>query len=66
MKTLKGMKNFYSLENKKLVDLKSIEGGIAAGSTFNVNSGATGVNSSETRVFDDNGNYLRTLYWTWA
>jgi putative peptide modification target (TIGR04139 family) len=28
MKKLKGMKNFSSLENKKLNDLKSISGGI--------------------------------------
>lgn len=66
MKKLKGMKNFSSLENKKLVDLKSIEGGVAAGSTFNITSGATGVNTSETRVFDDGGGYVRTLYWTWG
>jgi putative peptide modification target (TIGR04139 family) len=64
MKKLKGMKNFSSLENKKLEDLKSIVGGIAAGSRFSVGSGQVGVNTSESRVFDDNGNFLWSTYLT--
>ncbi|MEN2435781.1 hypothetical protein AAH994_10240 [Weeksellaceae bacterium A-14] len=64
MKTLKGKKKFSSLENKKLVDLKSIEGGFAAGSRFNVYSGEMGVNTSEARVFDDNGSFLYSFFIT--
>lgn len=65
MKKLTGMeKDFSSLENKKLIDLKSINGGIAAGSRFNVYSGEVGVNTSEARVFDDDGRFLFSFYIT--
>ncbi|WHF51925.1 TIGR04139 family peptide modification target [Chryseobacterium gotjawalense] len=64
MKKLTGMKKFSSLENKKLEDLNSVKGGMVAGSRFNVSSGEMGANTSEARVFDDDGNFLFSFYLT--
>jgi putative peptide modification target (TIGR04139 family) len=61
MKKLTGMKkNFSSLENKKLVDLKSIQGGIGGGSASVENSNAFGANSDLDYYSDASGS------WKWV
>lgn len=59
MKKLTGMKkNFSSLENKKLVDLKSINGGNVAGGSASVeNSNAFGTNSDLDYYSDASGTW---------
>ncbi len=61
MKKLTGMKkNFSSLENKKLVDLKSIKGGIIpeSGSASVENSNAFGTNSDLDYYSDASGAWV--------
>lgn len=57
MKKLTGMKkNFSSLENKKLVDLKSIQGG--AGSASMETSNAWGAGSDTDYYSDASGSWV--------
>ncbi|WP_278354250.1 hypothetical protein [Chryseobacterium gleum] len=62
MKKLTGMKkNFSSLENKKLVDLKSINGGLlpgGGGSASVENSNAFGTNSDLDYYSDASGTWV--------
>lgn len=53
MKQLKGMKNFSSLENKKLNDLSKINGGLMAAETSMQWTHETG-SGSDTGVYVDN------------
>lgn len=59
MKKLTGMKkNFSSLENKKLVDIKSINGGRLEGGSSSVeNSNAFGTNSDLYYYSDASGTW---------
>lgn len=65
MKKLKGMKkNFSSLENKKLADLKSIEGGLlAGGSSYAIKCNF--VNSegcTDQDLYNDDGSYKKRAW----
>lgn len=63
MKKLTGMKsNFSSLENKKMKDLKSIQGGLAAGTTKVITSNVpSGPDCTESDHYNDNGGYIGRL-----
>jgi putative peptide modification target (TIGR04139 family) len=62
MKKLTGMKkNFSSLENKKLGDLKSIQGGIGRGSASSETSHAYGPGSDVDYYTDG-----QSGVWVWA
>ncbi|AZI55205.1 grasp-with-spasm system A modified peptide [Epilithonimonas vandammei] len=64
MKKLKKMKNFSSLENKMLKDLKAVQGGIVAGSSHSAASNAGG--NSDTDHYSDASPGVWTFdYRTW-
>lgn len=59
MKKLSGMKkNFSSLENKKLGDLQSIQGGIGGGSASKETSNAWGAGSDTDYYSDASGSWV--------
>lgn len=66
MKKLKSLKNFSSLENKTLKDLKSVQGGrgIGAGSSRTAPSNAGGNTDTDT-YFDDTSGTWTYGYRTW-
>lgn len=53
MKKLKKMKNFSSLENKMLKDLKSVQGGLAIGGGSSRSAGSNAGGNSDTDYYFD-------------